>query len=256
MSIIEILKSRKAIKVYIAFLILCISGIMCDRVILPWYINLGGVVKVPNVIGLDYNKAVDLLKSVNLNPMEAGTRFDHNYPAGSVIFQSPMPNMNVREGRRIYLTISGGDEYFEVPDLIGKTVKDAKILLLNSGLRMGMVSYDSSDTSNSETIIRQSIPKSTKVKPETYVSITLPQPPSAGNFTVPNLINKSLTEAEKFLLQNKLTTGKIIYVYRADLNPNTVVDQYPRAGDQVEEGKEINLWVVDEPSNKNHLPEN
>jgi len=256
MSIKEKLKSKKAIKVYIAFLILCISGIVCDRVVLPWYINLGGVVKVPNVIGLDQNKAIELLKSVNLDPIEAGKRFDKTYPEGSIIFQSPMPNMNVREGRRIYLTISSGDEYFVVPDLIGKSVKEAKIILLNSSLRMGLISYDSSDTSMSDLIIRQSVPKNAKVKPETFIGVTLPMPPSSGNCTVPNLMNKSLTEAEKLLAQNKLTAGKIIYVYRADLNPNTVVDQFPRAGDQVEEGKEINLWVVDEPSNKTHLPEN
>jgi eukaryotic-like serine/threonine-protein kinase len=256
MSIIEKLKSRRAIKVYVAFLILCVSGIVCDRVVLPWYINLGGVVKVPNVVGLDYNKAVELLKGVNLSPIEAGKRFDHTYPEGAVIFQSPMPNMNVREGRRIYLTISSGDEYVEVPDLIGKGVKEAKILLLNAGLRMGMISYDSTDTSGGEQIIRQSVPRNSKVQPESFVGVTLPKPPSEGNCAVPNLINKSLTEAEKYLIQNKFAVGKIIYVYRTDLNPNTVVDQYPRAGDLVEEGKEINLWVVDEPSNKNHLPEN
>lgn len=256
MSILEIFKSRKAIKVYIAFSILLVSGIVCDRVILPWYVNLGGVVKVPNVIGLKYEKAVELLGSVSLTPMDGGKRFDSNYPEGTVIFQTPTPNMNVREGRRIYLTISSGEEYFEVPDLIGKSIKEAKIMLLNANLRIGMISYDSTDTSRSESIIRQSVPKGAKVKPETYVGITLPQPPSEGNLAVPNLINKSLTEAEKTIVLNKLTKGKVIFVYRNDLNPNTVVDQYPRAGDLVEEGKEISLWVVEESSNKTHIPEN
>lgn len=256
MTITEILKSRRAIKVYIACLILFVSGIVCDRVVLPWYINIGGVVKVPNVIGMKTDKALELLRSLNLDPIESGTRFDETYPEGSVIFQTPTPNMNVREGRRVYLTISGGEEYFEVPDLIGKSIKDAKILLLSSNMRMGTVSYDSTDTSGGETIIRQSIPKNSKVKPETYISVTLPKQPSLGNISVPSLVNRSLTEAEKILASDKLITGKIIRVYRSDLNPNTVVDQYPRAGDLVEEGKEINLWVVDEPSNKVHLPEN
>lgn len=256
MNIVELLKSRKAIKLYVAFLLLCTLGIVCDRVVLPWYINLGGVVKVPNVIGLKKEKAEELLTSVNLQPIESGRRYDRNYPEGTVIFQTPNPNMNVRESRRVYLTISSGEEYFEVPDLIGKSVKDAKILLLNSGLRLGTISHDTSDTSFSELIIKQSVPKGAKVRPGEFVGVTLPLTKSEGDIPVPLVINKSLTEAEKIFNSTKLVTGKIIYVYRSDLIPNTVVDQFPRAGELVEEGKEISLWVVEEPSNKTKLPEN
>jgi len=256
MKIIDILKSKKAIKSYILILILFISGVVCDRVILPWYINLGGVVKVPNVIGLKTEKAIELLKSVNLNPIEAGKRFDSNYPEGTVIYQTPTPNMNVREGRRVYLTISGGEEYSEVPELKGKTVKEAKMLLINNGLRLGTINYDSTTIdANPDIIIAQSIPATSKVKPNTFISITLPKPYIEGKIVVPSLINKSLNEAEKIILFSNLITGKIIYVYRSDLVPNSVVDQYPRPGDVVDEETAINLWVVEEPENK-HFPEN
>jgi len=256
MKIIDILKSKKAIKSYILILVLFISGVVCDRVILPWYINLGGVVKVPNVIGLKSEKAIELLKSVNLDPIEAGKRFDNNYPEGTVIYQTPTPNMHVRDGRRVYVTISGGEEYSEVPELKGKTVKEAKILLINNGLRLGSINYDSTTIdANPDIIIGQSIPATSRVKPNTFVSITLPKPYIEGKIVVPSLTNKSLNEAEKMILSSNLSTGKIVYVYRNDLIPNSVVDQYPRPGDVVDEGTAINLWVVEEPENK-HFPEN
>lgn len=256
MRIKEFLKSKFAIKLYILTLALFVSGIVCDRVILPWYINLGGVVKVPNVIGLKSDKAIELLKSINLEPIEAGKRYDKNFPEGTVIYQTPTPNMNVREGRRIYLTISSGEEYLEVPNLIGKTIKEAKILLINAGLRLGSVYYDSTAIdSPPEIIISQSIPVSSKVKPNSFVSVTLPKPQIEDKIIVPSLINVSLKEAEKIILSSNLSIGKIISVYRADLLPNTVVDQFPRPGDPVDEGTEINLWIVIELENKN-LPEN
>jgi len=236
-------------KLFFAFMLLCISTIVCDRIALPWYTNLGGVVVVPDIVGIDKAKAFQLLRNVKLDPIEAGDRFDYKYPEGTVIFQSPLPNMNVREGRRIYLTISSGEEFFIVPDLVGKSLNDAKIILLNSGLRLGTITYDSTDRSALDLIKHQHIPVATKVKPGTMINIILPKLKSEGNLIVPLLTNKSLNEAERILAYSRMTTGKIIYVYRNDLLPNTVVDQFPRAGDLVEEGKEIHLWIVQEIKN-------
>ena len=249
MSLFRIFKSSGAIKFYITCILLCLFGIACDRVLLPWYTNLGGVVIVPEVVGVDKATAFELLKNVKLDPIEAGYRFDYHYPEGTIIFQSPLPNMNVRTGRRIYLTISSGEEFFNVPDLVGKNVTDAKIILLNAGLRFGNIFFDSTDNSALDLITFQQTPPGTKVKPGTMINVTLPKPPAEGNLVVPLLTNRSLNEAERILAHARMTTGKIIYVYRNDLIPNTVVDQFPRAGDLVDEGKEIHLWVVEEITN-------
>jgi len=246
MSIFRIFTSSGAVKFYITCILLCISGVACDRILLPWYTNLGGVVIVPEVVGFDKAKASEMLRSIKLDPIEAGHRFDYHHPEGTVIFQSPLPNMNVRTGRRIYLTISSGEEFFTVPDLKDKNVNDAKIILLNAGLRFGTITYDQNDLSALDLITRQHIPPNSKVKPETVVNVTLPKPQAEGNLVVPLLTNKSLNEAERILAHARMTTGKVIYVYRDDLLPNTVVDQFPRAGDLVDEGKEIHVWVVEE----------
>jgi serine/threonine-protein kinase len=246
MSVFRIFKSSGAVKLYITFILFCVSGIVCDRVLLPFYTNLGGVVIVPDVVGLDKRQAFDLLKSAKLDPIEAGTRFDYQYPEGTVTFQSPLSNMNVRKNRRIYLTISSGEEFFIVPNLIGKNINDAKIILLNAGLRLGTITYDINNNSGLDLITRQHIAANSKAKPESAINVTVPKQQSEGNLIVPLLTNKSLNEAEKILAHAKMTIGKIIYVYRDDLIPNTVVDQFPRAGDLVEEGREIHLWVVEE----------
>ena len=255
MSVFRIFKSSGATKLYITFILFCVSGIVCDRVLLPWYTNLGGVVIVPEVVGLNKRQAFELLKKAKLDPIEAGSRFDYQYPEGTVIFQSPLPNMNVRENRRIYLTISSGEEFFIVPNLIGKNINDAKIILLNAGLRLGTITYDLNNNSGLDLITRQHILSGSKVKPESAINVTVPKSQSEGNLVVPLLINKSLNEAEKILTHAKMTTGKIIYVYRDDLIPNTVVDQFPRAGDLVEEDKEIHLWVVEESRGPLYHPE-
>jgi serine/threonine-protein kinase len=255
-SFLKHFTTRKAIKIYIGITLFLVLGAVCDRVILPWYVNLGGVVKVPNVVGMQEEKAFRALLDANLTPVEGGKRFDGKYPEGIVIFQSPLPNMKVRESRRIYLTISGGEEYIEVPDLNGRTQRDAKIALFNSNLQLGRVIYDSTNILPNEVVINQSIPKYKKVKSGTYVSITLSMSTQAGQIVVPNLTNKSLTEAGIILPQHKLVLGKINYIIKSDLIPNTVIDQYPRAGSRVEENKPIDVWVSKESGSQTIFPEN
>jgi serine/threonine-protein kinase len=255
MSVFRIFKSSGALKLYITFILLCVSGIVCDRVLLPWYTNLGGVVVVPEVVGMNKRQAFELLTKMKLDPIEAGSRFDYNHPEGTIIFQSPLPNMNVRKNRRIYLTISSGEEFFIVPNLIGKNINDAKIILLNAGLRLGTITYDLNNNSGLDLITRQHILSGSKVKPESVINVTIPKAQNEGTLVVPLLTNKSLNEAERILANAKMTTGKIIYVYRDDLIPNTVVDQFPRAGDLVEEGKEIHLWVVEESRSPSYQSE-
>jgi serine/threonine-protein kinase len=243
-SFFKYFKSRKALKIYIGFLLILILCVVCDRVVLPWYVNLGGVVKVPNVIGMKEETAFRVLQKYDLLPLEAGKRFDVQYPEGVIIFQSPLSGTNVREGRRVYLTISGGEEYVEVPDLSGRTLRDAKIALLNNNLRLGSVTYDSASVLPSEVVVNQGILKFKKVKPGSYISVVLSFGVKQGQIKVPGLMNKSVTEASNILRQNKLLIGKINYVIRIDLNPNTVIDQFPRPGDLVNEGQTVDLWVV------------
>jgi eukaryotic-like serine/threonine-protein kinase len=243
-SFLQHFKSRKAIKIYIICALLLVLGTVCDRAILPWYVNLGGVLKVPSVIGLKEEAAFRLLQKADLLPLEGGKRYDAQYPEGTVIFQSPLPGTNVREGRRIYLTISGGEEFGEVPDLSGRTLRDAKIALLNCNLRLGSVTYDSASVLPNEVVVGQSQPKFKKVKPGSYIGVVLSFGVKQGQIKVPGLTNKSVTEATNILHQNNLSVGKINYVIRIDLNPNTVIDQFPRAGNLVNEGQPVELWVT------------
>jgi eukaryotic-like serine/threonine-protein kinase len=248
--------TRKAIKIYIILTLFLVFCTVCDRVLLPWYVNLGGVVKVPNVIGMQEQKAFKVLLDADITPIEAGKRFDSKYPEGVVIFQSPLPNMKVRENRRIYLTISGGEEYAEVPDLTGRSQRDAKIVLFSNNLQLGRVSYDSTKILSAEVVVDQSPSKYKKMKPGSYVSITLSMTNQEGQIAVPNLINKSLTEAGIILPQHKLVLGKINYIIKSELIPNTVIDQYPRVGAKVEENKPIDVWVSKESSSPMNFPEN
>ena len=65
-----------------------------------------------------------------------------------------------------------------------------------------------------------------------------------GLLTVPDLMGKSLVEAQKILADSSLNVGKINYQRSYSLLPNTVVDQYPSKGSKVSPGTTVDLFVT------------
>src|SRR5699024_2273006 len=75
----------------------------------------------------------EILDSANYNP---------DYPRFSVIEQIPEPGKYVKVNRKLYLTLNpSGYRDIEVPDVVGKTRRQAEPTLLAMGFEIGKISY-------------------------------------------------------------------------------------------------------------------
>jgi serine/threonine-protein kinase len=218
--------------------------ILLNSLILPWYVNHGETQRVPSVVGLTLDSAKAVLQDQNLVPIEAETRPDPRAPARTVVGQNPDFDAVVKNGRRIYLSISGGESQVIVPALRGRSVRDAKFTLERSGLRMGDVEYSASDAYPEGTIIGQSVQPGLKVSKGSGVRIVVSRGKDLQQTTVPDFTGKTLNEAERMIAQQGLKLGNITYQASFDLIPNTVVDQFPRAAESVPKGQAIDLFVI------------
>jgi beta-lactam-binding protein with PASTA domain len=218
--------------------------LLMDYVVMPVYVNHGSRLTVPTVVGLSIGEATALLDSVSLEAVKAEVRPDARRPEGTVVYQNPLPGSVVKEGRRIYLTISGGEEMVNVPLLRGKSLRDARFALERFGLKIGGVSYDFSDIFPVNTIIDQTYAADASVALGTRVGVTVSRGRATDDIAVPALIGKTLAEAKKILEDAGLKVGIVTYQPSFELLPNTVVDQFPRPAEQAKFGQEIDLFVV------------
>lgn len=246
----HIIKSASAKKLLLAILILLLLFFVCNNILLPWYVNKGGVVTIPKLVGLQNEEAIKLLDSLGLEPRDGGSRSDVRYPIGVVVFQNPAENGIVKKGRRVYLTLSGGEQEVVVPNLKGKSLRDAKFTLDRSGLKLAETEYLPSDEFPENTVVDQSIQMGATVKKNSFVSIIVSQGKIIDKVEVPNLVGKSYNEAEKILGEFGLKLGQIEYQPSSNLLPNTIIEQYPRPGELVSWGEMINLFVTKTGSKK------
>src|SRR5271157_1993203 len=118
---------------------LLVIVLLLDNVVLPLYVNHGGTLIVPDVVGMPEADALHILDSLNLEPRKGDVHPDKDYPEGYVVAQNPVPQQIVKPRRRIYLTISGGEQLAVVPELKGRSLRDTKFALDRSGLKLGPV---------------------------------------------------------------------------------------------------------------------
>ena len=226
--------------------------LLVNNLIMPLYTEQGRTTKVPAVVGLNLENAKLVLTQAGLTPREADTRIDKQYPIGTVAVQNPPSGVEVKFGRGVYLTISGGEPLVRVPSLRGKSLRDARFTLERTALTVGNIIYQQSEEFPENTIIEQAIAEGTEVKNGSRIDVTVSQGRSSNKFLVPNVTLKSLTEAQKILTQAGFRIGTTTYKANSELLPNTVLDQDPKAGELISVDLPVNLVVAQQPENNSN----
>ncbi|SHH09609.1 serine/threonine protein kinase [Tepidibacter thalassicus DSM 15285] len=116
----------------------------------------GEPVSVPNLIREKLEEADKILEENNLKEGIIEYKFS-SLPEGTILDQRPKAFTEVEEGTGIDLVVSKGKEVklIKVPNLIGKTLEDARISL--EGFTIGNITYKEDKTKKEGVILHQSI---------------------------------------------------------------------------------------------------
>ncbi len=229
-------------RILIAIVLLAGFIWLMNSVVMPWYVS-SPERHVPKVTGLKESQAIQTLKDSDLVGIISDTTFDENVPKGAIILQRPEANEVVKTGRRVYLYISGGDPIISVPNLKGRSIRDAKFTLEGLGLELGKIDKIASNNPK-DMIYDQQYAVGTPLRKGDSVGVTVSLGQSYGQVIVPDLIGKSLIEATKILADSSLQVGKINYQRSFSLLPNTVLDQYPSGGNKANPGDAVDLFIT------------
>jgi eukaryotic-like serine/threonine-protein kinase len=227
---------------------------MFNNIVMPQYVQQGKTTKVPNVVGKGVDEALRILSEAGLPGKKTATPSpSKQYPEGSVVVQNPPAGAEVKFGRGVYVTVSGGEPLVAVPSLRGQSLRDATFSLERVGLVMGSTTYQVSEEYPQGTIIDQDMLQSSKVSSGKVINVTVSQGKNADQVPVPDVMKKTFSEAERIVIQAGLRIGNITYQVNAELLPNTVIDQFPKSGQLAPAGQAIDLVVAQKGEKPNDL---
>jgi beta-lactam-binding protein with PASTA domain len=234
--------------------LLIVLGLLFNFVIMPQFTRQDEERILLDVEGLSWEEARHLLILEKFTPVRGKSIPRSDMEPFRVVAQMPRPGTRVKLGRRVYLDISVPLENVEFPDLRGKTLRSARIIMAERNLIIDSVSYGFSDMPR-EVIYWQSIPANESVRPGSKVHLKISL--GLSNWTVPDVTNMSLQDAHKAINDAGLRIGTVSYRDRSDLLPNTVIRQSIPASTDLSVPRPIDLVVsrYREPAEEEAVPD-
>ena len=120
-------------------------------------------VAIPNLIGQSRRSAELELNQMGLIIDTVYTEYNPEYPNGTIAWQYPKAGDRRKKGMGIQITVSEGmpPNFFQVPNLIGLSINQAKDLIFKSRLKVGKISYHQDQDLVPYTVLDQSIKNGT-----------------------------------------------------------------------------------------------
>lgn len=200
------------------------------------------VVPIPSsIIGATEEEATRILTEAGLlvNPEEG---LSNDVEEGQVYKCSPGVGEDVAKGETITIYVCTGPDVEEVkvPNLVGRTSDVAKLMLETAGLK-GNPTTEYSETIQAGEVIRQDPEGGDKVEEGSTVNYVV----SLGKegVSVPNLQNKTQSEAEQALKDAGLEVGEISTSYNNTISEGRVISQSIIDGTSVSKGTKVNLVI-------------
>jgi len=166
-----------------------------------------------------------------------------------VVNQDPLPNTDVKENRKIYLTINSLQSIkVFLPDVFDLTLRQAVSKLQKNGLQVGKLEYRPDIATNKVLAFKVngiSIDVGQELYHGTVVDLVVGQGLSDEKVLIPNLIGLSRMEANIVLKSTSLNMGLEYFNDEViDSNLAIIYNQYPKAiaEKEISIGSSIDLY--------------
>jgi beta-lactam-binding protein with PASTA domain len=208
----------------------------------------GEEVAVPEIIGHNVDEAEMMLADSGLVMKEIGVSKDSSLPEGFVVQQDPEPGIKVRKGRTVKVRVSAGLAEVHVPNVVGRTLRQAELVLTRIGLTVGEVTDVHDDTVPKDHVIDQTPKPREKVNRGTKINLLISLGSEEVTILMPaNLVGLTVDEAAKTLKEYELAVGSVTTEPSMNVPAGRIMRQSPDIGEQVKKGEAVNLIISSGP---------
>ena len=198
-------------------------------------------VEIPKVAGQTVAEAKENLKKANFEIGEEKTESSDTVEEGRVIRTDPDAGSARKEGTKVNLIISSGQQSFKLGNYVGRKSADVIAELKGKKVPENLIKIEEEESSESEpgVILKQSLAEGTTYDLSKATSIVLTVAKKVTTVTMPSYIGSSLEFTKNNLIQIVGVKEANIEVVEVSTAPEgtaegTVVDQSPKLGEKVD----------------------
>ncbi len=210
-------------------------------------------VKVPDMVGKTLSEARDVAGGDDLTLIVTDSVFVNRFKHGAVYAQNPKAGTDVKKGRKIYITMNAVKKrQVEMPDLVGLSLRQAKVELASRHLVLGKLIYvNDIATNNVLAQMRdyQDVPAGKKIDVGSVVDLKLGLSPNDSYTVVSSFAGLPYHKAINAVQDSYLNISQVFFDQTvrsySDSLEAFVYRQVPEASDsKVRMGRDVKLYFT------------
>ena len=197
-------------------------------------------IEVPQLVGETQAVANEMCEKKNL-VMKVVSQKQSDKPVGTVLEQSIKAGEKVKKQTVIEVVICSGAEEVEVPNVSGNTQDEAWKILKDKGFTDYEVQMEYSDEYDNGEVIKTTPAAGETTTVDTKIVLVVSK--GAEKAEVPNLVGRTVSEAQKALSNKGLTDGGSTEEYSNTVAEGKIISQNVKAGKKVDGGTSVSYVV-------------
>ena len=199
-----------------------------------FFIRTGGLdkdVKVPLLVGKGVTESAELLNKSRLQMKIQGKEYSAELAEGLIMRQAAEPGSKLPAGSELGVYVSMGPEIYSMPSFEGQPLEEAKLTLLNLGIKINKVTWVHSDSVEKGSIVAQR-PLPGNIE-RNEINFLVSRGPYPVSYRCPSFVNMTIDDARALakelgiVLVEKKEGSRVIF---QKPEAETVINK----GDQVE----------------------
>lgn len=237
-------KKKRGYKKYFLLLAIIVVALSSAYLISAgnvWDALVGNNEKIPDIVGKSLETATKEVEEANLKIKVMSEKEDKDFEEGTVLSQNPDAGIKLRKGEEVSVIVAKKpDDSTVVPDVVGKSLDEAKKLIEDKKLKYS-VKYKFSQDVEDKFVISQSPSKDEKAKFDDVVTIEVSKGVEVKKEKIPNLVGATLDDAR--MITGNFSIGSITYKEDTSKPDGRVLSQEPEAGSEQVVGTQINIVI-------------
>ncbi len=224
-------RMRSLFRLFLLFTVLVAVGLLSAITTIRLTIH-GRQENMPKLVGVSLESAQRTTASLGLELKVEDKIYSTQYPVNAIAQQMPPPGTPLKMGQHVHVLVSLGPPQLTVPNLLGDSMRAARITVIQRGLTVGDVAVLPWPGDADQVVAQDPAPATTEVRtPTVNLLISAGQEPPA--FLCPKFIGQPIANVRPVLEKNGFKIGDVTPVAVNDSPQGIILMQSPSAGSKI-----------------------
>ena len=192
----------------------------------------GRQANMPKLVGVPLESAQRVAAGLGLELKVEDKLYSAQYPANSIAQQMPPPGTPVKMGQHVHVLVSLGPPQVNVPNLLGDSVRAARITAMQRGLTVGEIAVLPWPGDPDQVVAQDPPPATPEVRTPT-VNLLVSGGEAPAVFLCPRFIGQPIAEVRRVVEKNGFKVAQATPTPAEGTAPGTVLTQSPPSGSRI-----------------------